>query len=104
MKYYKNITLAENVTANGDYPADPVLIEGEKSIAMYGTFDTATVEIVLFTQRPDGTLEELPISTDLTYTEAEAPSVYTFPKGMPAKVRVSSVGVSTNISVNIHDV
>lgn len=100
--YYDNDKLVQNATANGDYPADPVNVKGYRSIAIYGTFDGATVEFVFHTEDSTGTLQELPVSTDLTYTAAEAPSKYHFPSGMPVKVRVSSAGVSTDISINLH--
>lgn len=101
---YQEANVVSNLTANGDYPANHILIGGARSIALYGTFDGAVLQIVLFTERPDGTLEELPISTDLTYTAAEAPAVYQFPQDMPAKIRIGSAGLNTDVSVNIHRV
>ena len=103
MAYYKREVLVTNLTADGDYPASPVSVSGDKSIAIYGTFDGATVEIIMHTEDKEGTLQELPVSTDLTYTAAEAPQYYKFPDGMPIKVRVSSAGASTDISINLHD-
>lgn len=99
--YYRLDTLAQNITSNGDYPNNPVLVQGDRSIALYGTFDGATVELVLHTEGPNGVVE-LPVSTDLTFTAAEAPSKYSFPEGMPVLVRVSNAGASTDISVNLH--
>lgn len=100
--YYKHIRLANNLTANGDYPSVPVDLSGERSIAIYGNFDGCTLQIVLFTEDETGTLQELPISADLTYTAAEAPSRYNFPEGMPAKVRITAAGLATDVSVNLH--
>lgn len=103
MAYYKRDVLVENITADGDYPSGySVEVTGDRSIAMYGTFDGATVQFIFHTEDSDGNLQELPALTDLTYTAAEGPHFYRFPEGMPVKVRVSGSGASTDISINLH--
>lgn len=102
-RYYDLNALVLNATDSGDYPEYPVLADGARSVGIYGNFDGAIVQIVLFTEGPDG-MKELPVGLGLTYTEAEEPSIYDFPDGMPCKVRVVNAGASTNISVNLHSV
>lgn len=102
---YKEINLIENATANGDFPADDYkVLSGEYSLAIYGTFDGATVQIVFFSEKSDGSLQELPTSTDFQFTDFPEPQRFTFPRWMPFKVRVSGAGASTALSVNAHEI
>ena len=102
---YKELKIVENITANGDYPAGRYLnYGGEAAIAMYGTMDTATVEFVFFTEKSDETLHEIGTPADFSFTEFPLPAAYSFPDQMPFKIRVSSVGASTDISINLHRV
>jgi len=100
---YKELNAIEGVTTNGDYPSGRYLsVSGDHAIAVFGTFDTATLEFVFFTEDSNGDLVELPTSTDFTFTSAPELQRFSFPKDAPFKVRVSSVGASTNLSVNLH--
>lgn len=102
---YKELNIVENITANGDYPTDQYLkYGGEAAIAMYGAIDTATVEFVFFTEKSDETLEEIGTPTDFSFTEFPLPAAYSFPDDMPFKIRVSSAGASTDVSINLHRV
>ena len=102
---FKNPYLVENATANGDYPSELyTTLDGDYVIGIYGEFDTATLEFVFFNERPDGTFVEMPISTDFTFTGVPSAQRFSFPKHMPFRVRVSSVGASTDLSVNVYQV
>lgn len=102
---YNEFNLIENLTANGDYSrpgTTHMTLQGEHALAFYGTFDGATVSIVFFTETSTGTLEEMPVSADWTFTAAPEPSAFNFPKDMPFVVRVTAAGASTDVSINAH--
>lgn len=100
---YKEINLVEDMTTNGDYPSDSYLtMNGDYSIAVYGTFDTATLQFVFFTENSAGALVEMPTSTDFAFTTAPEAQRFSFPNQMPFKIRISSAGASTDLSVNVH--
>ena len=100
---YKELSLVEGLTANGDYPSDSYLtLQGDRAIAIYGEFDTATLSFVFYTEKSDGNLSELPVSTDFTFTSIPDLQRFSFPADCPFKIRVASVGASTDLSVNVH--
>jgi len=102
---YGELNVAENLTANGDYPADSYLtLQGDRAIAIYGAFDGATLSFVFFTEKSDETLFELPVSTDFTFTSVPDLQRFSFPAQTPFKIRVSDAGASTDLSVNLHAV
>jgi len=102
---FKDPYLVEGATADGDYPSQLyTTLDGDHVIGIYGTFDTATLAFVFFNERPDGTFVEMPISTDFTFTSAPDAQRFSFPKNMPFVVRVSSVGATTDLSVNVYQV
>lgn len=100
---HKELNLVENMTANADYPTESYLsLSGDHAIAIYGTFDTATLQFVFFTEKANGDLEEMPSSADFQFTAVPELQRFSFPKDAPFKIRVSSVGASTDLSVNAH--
>ena len=102
---FKDPYLLENATANADYPAEGhTNLSGDYTIAIYGTFDTATLAFVFFIDHPDGSFTEMPIDTDFTFTDFPDAERFSFPVDMPFRIRVSSVGASTDLSVNVYKV
>jgi hypothetical protein len=102
---YKELNMVENLTANGDYPSDSYLtLQGDRAIAIYGDFDGATLSFVFYTEKSDGNLSELPVSTDFTFTSIPDLQRFSFPVDAPFKIRIASAGASTDLSVNVHQV
>jgi hypothetical protein len=102
---YGELNIVENLTANGDYPAGEYLtLQGDNAIAIYGTFNGATLSFVFFTEKADESLAEMPVSTDFTFTAAPELQRFSFPAHAPFKIRIASAGGSTDLSVNLHEV
>lgn len=102
---YKELNLVESVTADGDYPSTGYFThQGDGAIAIYGTFDGASIAFVFFTEKPNGDLAEMPVSTDWTFSAAHEATRFSFPSDMPYKIRVSTAGASTDVGVNLHKV
>lgn len=102
---YNEFNLIENLTTNGDHSrpgTTHMTLQGEHALAFYGAFNGATLSIVFFTETAGGTLEEMPVSADWTFTAAPEVSAFNFPKDMPFVVRVTGAGASTDISINAH--
>ena len=101
---YKEFNLIEGITTNGDHSrsGNYMTLQGEHALAIYGTFDGATVSFVFFTEKSDGGFEELPVSADWTFTSAPEIQGYSFPQHMPFVVRVADAGAGTDISINAH--
>jgi len=104
MSNYNVTEVITDITGNGTFPAledAPLLLGGHCVLAMYGALGGATVEFVFYTQKPDGTLVELPVPDVWQFTALPAPEWYAFSASLPFRIRVSG-GTGVNFGVNAH--
>lgn len=101
---YSETNLIGSATADGDYPSsDHHVAQGDRIISMFGDLGGATVKFIFFTEKPDGSFEEMPDSPDWEFTAKPAPERFSFSESLPFRIRVTGSTGATDFGVNMHE-